>query len=116
MVKLRLTKSKIKKRQKLIRSKISGTSVRPRLVVNRSNKFIYAQLVDDVSHKTLLSLDDRSIKNGTKTERASKLGEKLAKEALKLKIKSVVFDRRGYKYHGRVKSLADGARQAGLKI
>jgi len=116
MIKLRLSKSKIEKRQKLIRSKVSGTVLRPRLAVNRSNKFIYAQLIDDVNHKTLASLDDRKIKTGTKIERASELGKKLAKEATKQKIKSVVFDRRGYKYHGRVKSLADGAREAGFTI
>ncbi len=116
MKKLRLSKSNIERRQKLIRSKVSGTLIRPRLAVHRTNKFIYAQLIDDINHSTLLSLDDRKIKKGTKVEKASELGKNIAKEAIKLKIEQVVFDRRGYKYHGRVKSLADGAREVGLKI
>lgn len=116
MKKLRLSKSNIERRIKLIRSKLSGTESRPRLSVHRTNKFIYAQLIDDTSHSTLVSLDDRKIKTGTKTERANDLGKSVAKEALKLKIEQAVYDRRGYKYHGRVKSLADGAREAGLKI
>src|SRR3989338_11636678 len=116
MVKLRLSKTNIERRQKLIRSKVSGTLLRPRLAVHRTNKFIYAQLIDDTSHTTLLCLDDRKMKKGTKVEKASELGKSIAKEAIKLKIEQVVFDRRGYKYHGRVKSLADGVCQAGLKI
>jgi len=116
MVKLRLSKHNIDRRKKLIRSKVSGTADRPRLVVDRSNKYIYAQLIDDVTHSTLLSKDDRKVVKGTKIERAKDLGKIIAQEAKKLKIDMAVFDRSGYKYHGRVKSLAEGAREGGLKI
>jgi len=116
MIKLRLSKNNIDRRRKLIKSKISGTAMRPRIAIHRSNASIYAQFIDDTTHTTLLSMDDRKIKKGTKVEKANELGKSIAKEALKLDIKQAVFDRRGYKYHGRVKSLAEGAREAGLII
>lgn len=103
-------------RKNRIRSKLSGTAKRPRLVVFRSNKHIYAQIIDDSTGKTLLSLSDSSLKDekGTKIQKAEKLGEKLAEMAKKNKIEKVVFDRAGYKYHGRIKALAQKAREAGL--
>lgn len=110
------------KRHGRIRNKISGTSLRPRLSVYRSTSEIYAQLIDDENGVTLLSAStlDKEIKpllNGkTKTEQAELVGEMIAKRALKNKIKAVVFDRGGYLYIGRVKALADAARNAGLEF
>ena len=105
-------------RHNRVRSKISGSSERPRLCVFRSNSFVYAQIIDDTKHSTILSVSDRnfsaSAKKGTKTERASHVGEQIAKLALEKKITTVCFDRGGYKYHGRVKALAEGARKNGL--
>ena len=95
-------------RHKRVRSKISGTKERPRLCVFRSNKHLYAQLLDDYKGKTLLSVNNFKIKT------AKALGEALAKKAKELKIEKVVFDRGGYKYHGKIKDLADGAREGGL--
>lgn len=97
------------RRHKRVRALVKGTSEHPRLSVFRSNKRIYAQLIDDVKGETLLSAGD--VKKS-----ALKIGEDLAKKALSKGIKSVVFDRGGYKYHGLVKALADGARQGGLKF
>lgn len=100
--------------------KTKGALLRPRLSVFRSNKTIYAQIIDDQKSKTLVAAT--SLKLGkeaqklTKTEQAFKTGQLLAKKALKAKIKKVIFDRRGYKYHGRVKALAEGAREGGLKF
>jgi large subunit ribosomal protein L18 len=105
-----------------IRKSISGTKQRPRLTVFRSNKAIYAQLIDDLSGNTLLAMssmsknvaDDSTKVN--KIEQAKIVGEALAKKALESGIASVVFDRNGYLYHGRVKALADAARKGGLKF
>src|SRR5574344_497042 len=98
-----------------IRKTISGTAERPRLTVSRSNKQIYAQLIDDVEGKTLAAASSLAIKDKeAKKEIAAKVGEELAKVATAKGIKSVVFDRNGYLYHGRVQSLADGARKGGL--
>ena len=97
-----------------IRKKVSGTSERPRLAVFRSNKEIYAQLIDDVSNVTLTSASSADSK-GTKTEQASAVGKLIADNALKAGISSVVFDRGGFLYHGRVKALAESAREGGLK-
>ncbi len=97
------------RRRTRIRGKIRGTKDRPRLSVFRSNKHIYAQLIDDQAGETLAAAS-----GGGDISTASKVGKDLAKKALKLKIKKVVFDRGGYKYHGRVKALAEGARQGGL--
>jgi large subunit ribosomal protein L18 len=99
-----------------IRAKVSGTEQRPRLAVYRSNANIYAQLIDDTSGKTLGQSSDLKITSGTKMEKAVKVWEAVAKIATDLKIKEVVFDTGWFKYHGRVKSLADWAREAGLKF
>lgn len=98
-----------------IRKKVSGTSERPRLAVFRSNKEIYAQLIDDVSNVTLTSASSAN-SNGTKTEQASEVGKLIADNALKAGISSVVFDRGGFLYHGRIKALAESAREGGLKF
>jgi large subunit ribosomal protein L18 len=121
-------------RKKRIRAKVVGTRLSPRLSVFRSNKHIYAQLIDDGAGKTLVSASDRDMANkknktqraqkkteksenkNSKIEKAGLVGESLAKKAKAKKIKKVVFDRGGYKYHGRVKALAEGAREGGLKF
>jgi len=99
-----------------IRGRISGTPQRPRLCVFRSNKQIYAQLVDDIAGHTLVAASSRGMSEGTKSEIAAKVGEAVAKKALEAGIDTVVFDRNGFLFHGRVKSLADGARKGGLKF
>ena len=109
-------RNKIRRR---IRKSVSGTAERPRLSVYRSNKEIYAQLVDDENGVTLASassLDKAMEKEGDKSERAKKVGEQLAKVAKEAGVEAVAFDRGGYRYHGRVKSLAEGAREGGLKF
>lgn len=111
--------SKIARRNKIkarIRGKISGTAQRPRMTVFRSNKQIYVQIIDDLAGKTLASANSKNITEGTKSEIAAAVGEAIAKNALQAGITEVVFDRNGYLFHGRVKSLADAARQAGLKF
>lgn len=110
---------KRKKRKKRIRAKIIGTKERPRLCVFRSLKHIYAQLIDDEKNKVIASASDREIKKKeklTKSQKAREVGKIIAQKALKSKIEKVVFDRGGYQYHGRVKALAEGAREAGLKF
>ena len=103
-----------------IRKVVSGTESKPRLAVFRSNKEIYAQLVDDVSGKTISAASSRdkdiSSAKGTKTEVAALVGKAVAERALKAGVETISFDRGGYQYHGRVKSLAEGAREAGLKF
>ena len=101
-----------------IRTKISGTATKPRLSVFRSNKAIYAQLINDLEGKTLISVSSSTIEsnNGSKVEISSQVGKTLASKAQKIGISEVVFDRSGYLYHGRVKSLAEGAREGGLKF
>ena len=114
--------SKIERRQRIkyrIRKTVSGTPEKPRLVVFRSNSEIYAQIVDDTKGVTLVAASsrDKDLKvSGTKTERAKQVGEAIAKKALAEGIETVSFDRGGYLYHGRVKSLAEGAREGGLKF
>lgn len=104
-----------KKRARRIRSKIFGTVSRPRLCVFRSLQYIYAQLIDDGNRRTIAALDSRKIKGGKNNiKTARKIGAEMAKIALAKKIKDVVFDRHGYKYHGKVKALAEGAREGGL--
>jgi len=103
------------KRHKKIRSRVSGTVERPRLFVSRSNKHIYASLINDSEGKTLISITDKDLK-GTKIEKAEKVGDTIAKEAQTKKIDLIVFDRGGYRYHGRVKALAEAARKGGLKF
>ncbi len=112
-------KTKIQRRNKIktrIRGKISGTAARPRMTVFRSNKQIYVQLIDDLAGVTLVSTSSKGIEEGTKSEIAGKVGENIAKKALEAGITEVVFDRNGYLFHGRVKSLADAARNGGLKF
>lgn len=100
-----------------IRHKVSGTAQKPRLTVFRSNTQIYAQLIDDVQGKTLASASSLGIKDKMKkTEQAAKVGALVAKAAQEAGITEVIFDRNGYLYHGRVKQLADAAREAGLKF
>lgn len=102
-------------RHKKIRKKIMGTKESPRLAVFRSNKHIYAQIVDDSKGVTLIAESDVKI-SGTKKEKAYNVGKKLAQKALKKKISQVVFDRGGFLYHGRVEEVAKGAREGGLKF
>jgi len=106
-----------KRRHKRLRKKIIGTKERPRLSVYRSLKHIYVQLIDDEVGHTLVAASTIGITNsGTKAEKSKAGGRVLAKKALSKSIKEVVFDRGGYKYHGRVKALADGAKEGGLKF
>jgi len=107
------------RRHRRVRRKISGTGERPRLVVFRSNRGIAAQLVDDLEGNTLASANHLGLKKtfkGAKTEQAAEVGRLLAANAKKAGIETVVFDRGGYLYHGRVKALADGAREGGLRF
>ena len=102
-----------------MRGKVRGTAERPRLLVFRSNRGIFAQLIDDDAGKTLAAaswLDLPKSFNGDKTEQAAEVGKRLADAAKKAGVESVVFDRGGYLYHGRVKALADGAREGGLSF
>ena len=110
--------SKREARHLRIRQNIVGTASKPRLNVFRSNKGIYAQIIDDETGKTLCSASslDKEIAEGNKTEVATAVGTLVAKRALALNIENVVFDRGGYLYHGRVKALAEAAREAGLKF
>lgn len=134
------TQQKRDRRHKRVRAKIFGTAKMPRLCVFRSSNHIYAQLIDDEKGKTLAAASDREIKPGAeaqkpkiqiknekikdgqkpeligKTANAYRVGELIAKKAAENKIGKIVFDRAGYKYHGRVKALADGAREGGLKF
>ena len=103
------------KRHMKIRKRLSGTENRPRLSVFRSSKHIYAQIIDDSKGKTLIFAADTKEK-GTKVEKALNVGKKIAERALKKKIKSVVFDRGGFLYHGRIAALAKGVREGGLKF
>ncbi|CAM3243063.1 50S ribosomal protein L18 [Filibacter tadaridae] len=109
-----------KKRHGRVRAKISGTAARPRLNVYRSNKHIYAQLIDDVNSVTIVSAStmDKDFESESKgdTTAAAKIGEMIAKKAVEKDVEAVVFDRGGYLYHGRVKALAEAARENGLKF
>ncbi len=124
MIRIKLKKRTSHKRVKRlknkarIRKKVDGSSDRPRLAVFKSTRHIYAQLVDDRKGQTLVSVSTLSdeIKGVKKTEAAKQIGALLAKKALEKKIKSVVFDRSGYVFHGRIKAVADGAREAGLSF
>lgn len=108
-------------RKRRVRAKVSGTKERPRLSVYRSNKNVFAQLINDNKDQTLVSLSSRALaekdkKGKTKKEIAQIVGEELAKTAKKKKISKAVFDRGGYQYHGRVKAVAEGARKGGLEL
>jgi large subunit ribosomal protein L18 len=107
-----------KKRQRSLRKRIEGTAERPRLVVFRSTRHIYAQVVNDTDNKTLAAVSDKKLEKteGDKKARAKQVGAAIAQSCLDKGIDKVVFDRAGYKYHGRVSALADGARGAGLKF
>lgn len=115
-MKVKIYKTNKDKRKIRVRSKISGTAEKPRMTVFRSNKFIYSQVIDDVKGKTLASVSDAGVKGKNKVEKSFEAGKKLAEIAIKAGVKAVVFDRGSYKYHGRVKALADGAREGGLKF
>ena len=106
------------RRHKRVRGKVAGTAERPRLVVFRSNRGIEAQLVDDLEGKTLAAASWLHLKSfkGSKSEQAAEVGKLLAANAKQAKVEAVVFDRGGYLYHGRVKALADAAREGGLKF
>ena len=106
------------RRHRRVRGKIFGSAERPRLVVFRSNRGIEAQLVDDLEGKTLAAASWLNLKSfkGSKTEQAAEVGKLLAQNAKKANVETVVFDRGGYLYHGRVKALADAAREGGLKF
>lgn len=114
-----LTKSERRQRIKFrIRKIVSGTAAQPRLSVFRSNKEIYAQIIDDVNGTTLVAASsrDKEVAQGAAVETAKAVGKLVAEKALKAGISTISFDRGGYLYHGRVKSLAEGAREAGLKF
>jgi large subunit ribosomal protein L18 len=112
--------SKVQKRNRIkrrVRGKISGSAELPRLSVYKSNKEIYAQLIDDKDGKTLASASSRTLKaKGNKVEISAEVGKAIAEKAKAAGIENIVFDRNGFVYHGRVKALADGAREAGLKF
>lgn len=111
--------TKIERRIKIkyrVRSKISGTAERPRMSVFRSNKQIYVQIINDLTGTTLVAASSLGMENCPKKEQAGKVGALIAKKALEAGITAVVFDRNGYLYHGRVKEVADAARNGGLKF
>jgi large subunit ribosomal protein L18 len=99
-----------------VRKKVTGTTERPRLVIFRSLKHIYAQLVDDVTRRTILTVSDNDIAEGKKTQKSLEVGKRLAAKAKDAGVSKVVFDRAGYQFHGRVKAVADGAREGGLEF
>ncbi len=117
MNKEKIQQNKRFRRKKKVRAKIKGTNKRPRLSVFRSNKGVYLQLINDEKGITLISAHNQEIKKkGKKTDISFELGKLIAKKALEKKIKEAVFDRSGYKYHGRVEAVARGAREGGLKF
>ena len=105
-----------KRIQYRIRKKISGTALKPRLSVYKSNKYIYCQIIDDVNGVTLASASSRTVDNGGNVESAKAVGQAIAEKAKSQNLSQVVFDRGGVIYHGRVKALADAAREAGLQF
>jgi large subunit ribosomal protein L18 len=110
------TRPELRARRHLrVRKKVAGTAERPRLVIFRSLKHIYAQLVDDVAARTLMTVTDASFE-GKKSDKSLQVGKLVAERAKEAGITRVVFDRAGYKYHGRVKAVADGAREGGLEF
>ena len=104
------------RRHKRIRSKVFGMDNRPRLAIFRSNKYLYAQIINDEKSKTLMSIDTREIKSGTPLKKANEAGKKLAEKALGKGVKEVVFDRGGFLYKGKIRSFAEGARVGGLEF
>jgi large subunit ribosomal protein L18 len=116
-MKTNIKKQKRDRRHVQIRTRISGTATIPRLSVFRSNKFMYAQLIDDESSKTLVAASSIEAKKGAKkVDSAVAVGKEIAQKALAMGIKAIVFDRGGFGYRGRVKALAEGARSGGLKF
>jgi large subunit ribosomal protein L18 len=113
---LKLKNLKIERRRKRNRAKIFGTAKKPRLSVFRSNKYTYAQLIDDFKGVTLVSASTRGLKKGSKISQAKALGELLAEKAKKSGIKAAVFNKGPYLFHGRVRAVAEGAKTAGLEI
>lgn len=111
-----MKKNKRLQRHKKVRKKITGSTNNPRLSIFKSSQHIYAQIIDDSVGQTIVAQSDLGIKQGTKKEKAFKVGENVAKKALLKKIKQIVFDRGGFKYHGRISSLAEGARKGGLQF
>lgn len=122
MLRMRRKKNPARARQRRVRAKILGTADRPRFSVFRSNRYLVAQLIDDVSGRTLAYASDREMKSAAKkalpkrNERATRVGEAIAKKAETKGIRHVTFDRGSYRYHGLVRSLAEGARRGGLKF
>ena len=116
MKNINIKKQKVERRHRKIRAKVFGTEEKPRLSVYKSNKYIYGQLINDDKSVTILSLSYMKIKGKTFTERCIETGKEIAKLAKAKKIEKVVFDRGGFKYVGRVKAFADGAREGGLKF
>jgi large subunit ribosomal protein L18 len=116
MKNINIKKAKVERRHKKIRATVFGTEAKPRLAVFKSNKYIYGQLINDDKSVTILSLSSMKAKSKTFLARCEETGKELAKLALGKKIEAVVFDRGGFKYVGRVKAFADGARAGGLKF
>jgi large subunit ribosomal protein L18 len=104
------------RRHARVRERLAGTGERPRLAVFRSLTHIYAQVIDDRSGRTMVAASDLDVKEGKKSERAKQVGKAIAERAKAAGVGEVVFDRGGYRYHGRVKALADAARESGLKF
>ena len=111
----KINTDRISRRKKRVSANIAGTNQKPRIVVFRSNRYIYAQAIDDVERKTLASFSGKGIE-GKKSEQAKKVGVKLAEKLKTKKIKEAVFDRSSYSYQGRVKALCEGIREGGIKI
>ncbi len=116
MKNLNIKKQKVERRHKKIRAKVFGTEEKPRLAIFKSNKYVYGQLINDDKAETILSLSSMKVKGKTFMERSTETGKEIAKLALAKKIEAIVFDRGGFKYVGRVKAFADGARAGGLKF
>jgi large subunit ribosomal protein L18 len=112
------SRQRLQRRRHRVRAKVTGTAERPRLSVYRSNRGIFAQLIDDVDGKTLAAANwtEADLRDLGRTEQAKKAGQVLAERAKKAGVETCVFDRSGYRYHGRVKALAEGAREGGLKF
>lgn len=104
------------KRQIRVRKKVQGTTERPRLSVFRSNRYIYAQIIDDIAQKTLVAANSLDQDKGAGKVNAASVGKRIAEKAIEQKINQVVFDRSGYQYHGVIKEIAEAARGAGLKF
>ena len=105
-----------KRRHERVRERVAGTADRPRLAVFRSLSHIYAQVIDDRSGRTVAAASDLDVGSGKKSEKAKQVGKAIAERAKASGVAEVVFDRGGYRYHGRIKALADGARESGLKF